>query len=338
MTPETPGRDPLGPNFWDDFFRGSRVACARLISLVEDRPDLVPAIRDRLFPRQRGAVRIGITGPPGVGKSTVTAALARRSLAAGHTVGVIAVDPSSPFTGGAFLGDRVRMQGLDHGSNIFIRSLASRDGHGGLSPAAPHIADILDAFGMDRILIETVGVGQAELDVMMFADLILLVLQPGTGDVIQTLKAGILEAADIVLVNKADTPGADTLLESLQFTFDISARQADRLPPTILAASAVQDKGLDEVYAELERRIEGLIPSARYDQKKRSLLEREITASIRDRLWDRFSDLANARDEIPAVVARLTKKRQSPYPYIRRVCSQVKIQYHKERAGRGQAK
>ncbi len=328
----------IPPETWADFFRGGRSACARLITAVENNPEIVPSVRHRLIPHLRGAIRIGVTGPPGVGKSTVTAALARRAAKAHYSVGIIAVDPSSPFTGGAFLGDRVRMQGVDCGQDIFIRSQASRDGRGGLSPSTPHVADIFDAFGMDRIFIETVGVGQAELDVLTWTDLVILVLQPGTGDTIQTLKAGILEVADMFLVNKSDLPGTETLLESLRFLFEISARQRGRAVPPILAASANQDTGLDEVNEELERLIGGLAQTGDYQRKKRLLMEREITASIRQDLWDRFSDLADARKKIPIAAERFIKCKRSPYPYIRHVCSRIKIQYGKENAGRAKGR
>jgi LAO/AO transport system kinase len=243
------------------------------------------------------------------------------------------VDPSSPFTGGAFLGDRVRMQSLSGDQHIFIRSLASRDGHGGLSPSTPHAADIFDAFGMDRIFIETVGVGQAELDVLTCADLIILVLQPGTGDIIQALKAGIFEVGDIFLVNKADLPGTESLLDSLRFLFEISVREKTKSAPPILTASAIQDQGLDEVFAEMERQIQGIVQSGRYQEKKRSRMEHEIKESIRQNLWERFSTLTNAREEIQIVSEHLLKNRQSPYPYIRKTCAQIKIEFTNERSG-----
>src|SRR5947209_8431491 len=187
---------------------GDRVALARLMTLVENRAPGLPALMSRLHPHTGGAHVIGVTGPPGAGKSTLTDRITARLRAAGHRVGIVAVDPTSPFSGGAVLGDRIRMQAHFLDPGVFIRSLASRGSHGGVARPTRDVIRLLDAYGMDRVLVETVGVGQTELDVMRLADTTVVVLVPEAGDAVQVMKAGLLEIADLFLVNKADREGA----------------------------------------------------------------------------------------------------------------------------------
>jgi LAO/AO transport system kinase len=199
-----------------DFDAGKGAALARAVSIVENRRAGYDDLLGRLHRRLGRARRIGLTGPPGAGKSTLTGALTALWRQNGLRVGIIAVDPTSPFTGGALLGDRVRMEGVALDPGVYIRSLATRGSLGGLSAATREAADVLDAFGFDRVLIETVGVGQSELDIARSADSTVVVLVPESGDSIQTLKAGLMEIADLFVVNKADRPGADRLRQELE--------------------------------------------------------------------------------------------------------------------------
>ena len=199
-----------------DFDSGKKAALARAVSIVENHRSGFERLLATFHNRLGRARRIGITGPPGAGKSTITTQVVAAYRAAGQTVGVIAVDPTSPFTGGALLGDRIRMESVALDPGVFIRSMATRGSLGGLSAATREVADVLDAFGIEQILIETVGVGQSELDIARTADSSMVVLVPESGDSIQTLKAGLMEIADIFVVNKADRPGADRLRHELE--------------------------------------------------------------------------------------------------------------------------
>jgi GTPase len=214
-----------------DFDTRRPAALARVVSIVENRRPGFETLLAALHPKLGRAWRVGLTGPPGAGKSTLTNRMTHAYRAAGKTVGIIAVDPTSPFTGGALLGDRIRMESVALDPGVFIRSMATRGSLGGLAAATREVADIYDAFGIDVILIETVGVGQSELDIARTADTSIVVLVPESGDSIQTLKAGLMEIADLYVVNKADRPGADRLRNELELMLGLRAGNSMRDMP-----------------------------------------------------------------------------------------------------------
>jgi LAO/AO transport system kinase len=214
-----------------DFDAGRRAALARVISIVENETPGFRGILRALHGRLGRAHRIGVTGPPGAGKSTLTAALVKHWRAAGETVGVVAVDPTSPYTGGALLGDRIRMNELALDSGVFIRSMATRGSLGGLALTTKEVTDVLDAFGFDRVLVETVGVGQSELDIAATADSTVVIVVPESGDSIQAMKAGLFEAADLFVVNKADRPGAERMARELSTMLHLRHGRALRNVP-----------------------------------------------------------------------------------------------------------
>jgi LAO/AO transport system kinase len=265
----------------DRALTGDVRALARLLSLVEDEsPRMREVIKD-LLPRTGGARIIGLTGAPGVGKSTMTGALVGAFRAAGRRVAVLAVDPTSPFTGGALLGDRIRMQEHATDEGVFIRSVATRGHLGGLAAATPQAIRVLDAAGFELIIIETVGVGQAEVAIASLADSVAVLLAPGMGDAIQAAKAGILEVADLFVVNKADKPDAQQVVRDLRNMLALGTIQPGGWKPPIITATATkgpQDEGVAELATRLDAHWDWLRSSGELQRRRRARAREEITA------------------------------------------------------------
>jgi LAO/AO transport system kinase len=293
---------------------GEPRAVARLITLVENRAALLPRLTAALLPHTGHAQVLGVTGAPGVGKSTSTAALVASMRADDRKVGVLAVDPSSPFSGGALLGDRVRMQDHATDGGVFIRSMATRGHLGGLSAAAPQAVRVLDAAGFDNVLIETVGVGQAELEVAALADTVILLLAPGMGDGIQAAKAGILEVADVFVVNKADRDGADQVVRDLRGMQGLGGRHSEpgawRAP--IVKTVASRGEGVDDVRVAVAKHRQWMTAGGELERRRRHRAEVEIEAialaEVRRRLAERLG-----ADAVGEAAAAVVAGRTDPY-------------------------
>jgi LAO/AO transport system kinase len=293
---------------------GDRRALARAITLVEDdRPEGWELVRE-VYPHTGSAQVIGFTGPPGAGKSTLIGAVTRLRRAAGRTVGVLSIDPSSPFTQGALLGDRIRLTEhfLDQG--VFIRSMANRGALGGLSEAALQAALLLDAAGREDVLVETIGVGQAEIDIIDHADTVVLVLMPGSGDSVQALKAGVMEIPDVIVVNKADSPLTDTMVREIRGVLSLAnldrteqqARKDWRVP--IVRTEATSGAGVEELVERLEEHRAHIVAAGELEQRRRRNLRSEVlslaTARMRRRLEEELRDDADFQRMLDEVVKR----------------------------------
>jgi LAO/AO transport system kinase len=325
--------------------RGDTAALARAISLVENQREGFEQVLTKLHTRigKGKAQRIGITGPPGAGKSTLTEQLVRAYRERGLKVAVIAVDPTSPFTGGALLGDRIRMESVSLDPGVFIRSMATRGAQGGLATTTEEVADVLEAFGFDRILIETVGVGQTELDVAATAETTVLVLVPESGDGIQTLKAGVMEIAELYVINKSDRPGADKLKNEVEVMLGIrhgnafrhvrahhkasdrpTVRPSDVWEAPVLMTVASKGEGIAELVTALDRHHEQLERTGKLVERRKHRLAARTRAvvnrAIRQWVWDetRAEELVAQRLDDVAAGTR------SPYDVAAEVLDQVR--------------
>ncbi len=297
----------------ENIINGDRLAIARAMTLIENEHPESYDLLKTLFPNLGKAYRIGITGPPGAGKSTFTNQLTKIFRSEDLTVGIIAVDPTSPFTGGAILGDRIRM--IDHtlDEGVFIRSMATRGNSGGLAQQASALADVLDASGFDIIIFETVGVGQVELDVAAEADTTLVMLVPESGDIIQGLKSGLMEIADIFILNKSDRPGAEHMQKDLEYVLHLK-EAGGNWTPQVFQTIATEGKGIDGIRIELEKHKSLLLSENLFEKKRENRLKRQIESIISERLEVQFWN--EKRLQILSQYLENNKDQISPYELV----------------------
>ncbi len=327
MTPRTGTKTTAAATAFDAtdlaerVLKGDRRAAARAISMVEDGAVELPALSEALYPKTGRAYTVGLTGSPGVGKSSLVSALVQAARARDVTVAVLAIDPTSPFSGGALLGDRVRMQSHATDPGVFIRSMATRGHLGGMALAAPEAIRILDASGKDLIVVETVGVGQAEVEIATAADTTLVVVAPGWGDSVQVAKAGILEIADVFVVNKADRRGANDAVRDL----NMMIRQGPRAEwsPPVVRTSTVTGDGIDELWDAIGKHREFGERSGDLAHRRRSRVLEEIKSMVAARLRDEVGALLDA-DRGPSIAADLTARRIDPYLAARLLLERIR--------------
>lgn len=295
----------------EQVLKGENISLSRVISLVENESSQVPEIMKLIAPHLGKAHCIGITGPPGVGKSTLVDKLTVLMRKQGSKVGIIAVDPSSPFTGGAVLGDRIRMQQHYLDAGVFIRSMATRGSMGGLPQTASSVIKLLDAAGKDTILVETVGVGQSELDIMETTDTVLVILSPESGDAIQTMKAGLFEIADIFVVNKADHPGADNFFRDIQAMLQLREPGWWNMP--VVATQAVNDVGIEELYRQIQSHYQALSEEGRLSQRRQLQRKQDFMKTLERKLTQRLLMLIEQDGQLRNYIDRVEKGEIDPY-------------------------
>jgi GTPase len=289
---------------------GDKRALARAISLVEDDDPDGWALVQEVYSRTGGAAVVGFTGPPGVGKSTLIGALVRHAREREREVAVLSIDPSSPFTKGALLGDRIRLSEHFLDAGVFIRSMASRGSLGGLSEATLQAALLMDASGKDEVLLETVGVGQAEVDIIDHADTVVLVLQPGSGDSIQALKAGVMEIPDVIVVNKSDHPLTDTMVREIRGVLSLGPKRSWRVP--IVRTEAAEGPGIDELVGRIADHRAHIEAEGTLSERRRRNLENEVMTLAAVRLRRRLEESTRDEPEVRQLLDQVVARRVDP--------------------------
>jgi len=301
---------------------GELRALARAISTVEDRTPESTELLKALFPYSGRAVLLGLTGSPGAGKSTLVDQVAREYRKQGKTIGIVAVDPTSPFSGGAILGDRIRMQSHYADRGIYIRSMATRGSLGGLASTTADVATVLDASGRDLVVIETVGVGQDEVDIVRLADVTIVVLVPGMGDGVQTIKAGIMEIADIFVINKSDRDGAERVEREVRAMQSLAMRKDNWTPP-IVKTVASEGTGITELLAAIEKYREHLQQSGRAQARRIENWRGRIAEMLRDALFQRVLSYYLSEGEANRFAAEVAEHKRDPYSLVEKIIDEL---------------
>lgn len=307
----------------EELLKGNRRAAARMISFVENDDPLKRELLAELYPHTGNAYVVGITGAPGSGKSSLVDCLLQKMRQDGFKIGVIAVDPTSPFSGGAILGDRIRMQdhALDH--NIFIRSMGTRGSLGGLSRSTREAIQVLDAFGKDIILIETVGVGQSEVDIVKTADTTVVVLTPAGGDSVQTIKAGIMEIADLFVINKADLPGTERTTTEINIMLDM--KKGDQWRPPVVQTVSVQNKGLDQLWELLLEHKSFMEKSGKLEIVRLDRVKRELTDQVEYLVKNNFWEQVKEEIKLEQLIEEIAKRKKDPYSAASEMLEKINI-------------